>query len=142
MCTPDLLKILNGKVQIQGDESLCKTFLSEKLAYFKFDKSHMFSKRNLGGGDTTIHISEGSLYIDINNDGQNERLIGMNMYSGRGDGCDQEYTLQVNEALSEVLKNKLNELLQPISCRYYTKPFQYKNKVYIENRAARLDAKI
>lgn len=141
---PLIKKALIGRITVTGDTNVCNSLLESRLFYPFLDNRYNFKAHSLGSGDTTISINPGSYLIDINNDGVDERLIEMSMSSGRGNGCTQEYQQQISNDFSSILDNDLNKTLHPNSlnspegCRYYSRPFSFKDKTYIENRAAQI----
>ncbi len=139
-CDTELAEIIIERAVISGEQKLCKSFLNSYLTYFTLDESKSFHTEPIFSSTRErLHISKGSLSIDINNDLQKERLIQIGMYSGRGTGCDQEYLQQTNSNLTAIEKNKLNSLLSPSSCKDYVLPFEHNGIIYLENRSRLYD---
>ncbi|PUA29735.1 MAG: hypothetical protein B0W54_03970 [Cellvibrio sp. 79] len=137
----ELMGFIENKISVKGDYELCMGFLKKPFGYYKFSEEKTFKKKVIDSGDWSQNISPGYLFIDIDNDGKNEPLIEIKIHSGAGSGCDQEYLQVPNYGFDEISDNSLNEILLTNSCRYYSRPFSFAGKNYIENRAARKNYK-
>ena len=140
-CSNELVDILLKKVEISGEEKLCRSFISKSLFYNRPNSKDKYRVDHIGQGDLTKHITKGIYTFDLDQDGKDEKFIKVNIHSGAGNGCDQEYFQQVNSSRSKILSNSMNKALEPVSCRYYSDSFRYDGINYIVNRAARLDEK-
>jgi len=135
----ELTKLMENKISIKGDRNVCMDFLRNPFGYYTYKKEKNFKNKVIGSGDWSQHITSGYLSVDIDNDGKNEPLIEIKVHSGAGLGCDQEYFQVPNREFNEISESPLNKILLSNSCRYYSRPFLFNGKNYIENRAARKD---
>lgn len=122
----------------KGPVPFCSKLMNSHWSYIPLLIDHTVSQEEareyLPLGDGTTDIASKAGYFDINNDGKNEYLGWLQLYSGAGQGCDVEIFVELNSERSHIKNSTLSKLLSEQSCSDYNRAFRFEGKTYIENR--------
>jgi len=121
-----------------GPKALCTKIMNSHWSYIPLLIDHTVpqeeAKEYLPIGDRSASIAQKAGYFDINNDGKNEYLGWLQLYSGAGQGCDIEIFVELNSERTHLKNSSLSKLLSDYSCSDYNRAFRFEGKTYIENR--------
>jgi len=114
---------------------VCQLGLENKIKYVDFNKLHSITVKTLKqAGYWETSPSEKAALVDINNDGNNELVISINLSSGRGRGCEST-SLGVLTADRTSIDKGLTEKLPSGQCGgTIVLPFIVSGKTYLDEK--------
>lgn len=119
-----------------NNDKLCKAVLLNSLEYVKFDRLYALSTEDIrvSGFDYYKQFGKFAANVDINNDGENEYVIGLGFTSGGGNICDGGRIWVLNKARNKQDISITQKLPDWVCGSTEQAPFIFDGHTYIKAR--------
>lgn len=120
-----------------NNDKLCQAVFTQSLDYVKFDRLYALSTENFReAGIDKERSSKLAAYVDINNDGEKDYVVGLGFASSSGGACGGGHLWVLNKARNKQNVAITQQLPEWVCGDVDQAPFMFEGQAYIKTRGA------